>query len=324
MLKEISVEIIRKCPNNCLHCSSQSTINCNEKITYQKLVELVDDAKRLGLKTVCFSGGEPFLHPNLCEMVEYVHSLGLNSYIYSSGIYSDAKGKRSSIPPTILNRIAGKVTKIIINLEAAEPEVYDQIMGTKGCFKYLVETVKSAVEVGITLEAHFVPMRMNINQIEKVIEFCINSKITKISFLRFVAHGRGKTNKEKLLLSADERDRLEERLRELKDRYGQLIRIGTPLLGETEEAHCEAANGKLNIRYDGNVFPCEVFKNLDNNALGLTPSNINQESLYKIYNECEYLNRIREMIKCFSCEQNCENCIGQYILNKLNNGGNKQ
>ena len=89
MLKEISIEIIRKCPNNCLHCSSFSNKNCSEIIPYELFKKVVSGAKNLGLKTVCFSGGEPFLHPDIIEMIEYVYDIGLDSYVYSSGIYMD-------------------------------------------------------------------------------------------------------------------------------------------------------------------------------------------------------------------------------------------
>ena len=39
MLKEISIEVIRKCPNRCLHCSSCSNENCSEIISFDKFKE---------------------------------------------------------------------------------------------------------------------------------------------------------------------------------------------------------------------------------------------------------------------------------------------
>ena len=112
MLKEISIEIIRKCPNRCIHCSSFSTENCSEVIPFELFKEVVVGAKKIGLQTVCFSGGEPFLHPDIVNMVEFVHNQGINSYIYSSGIYMDDSNTRGPIPHEIFAQIANKVTKI--------------------------------------------------------------------------------------------------------------------------------------------------------------------------------------------------------------------
>ncbi len=318
MLKEISIEVIRKCPNNCVHCSSSSNASCAEKISFVKFKELIDSAKDLGLKTICFSGGEPFLHPDICEMINYISDHGLNSYIYSSGIYLDQNGNKTTVPKNILNQIANKVTKIILNIEAIDEDIYDTIMGTTGCFKFLKETIKSASNLKIQLEAHFVPMKLNINQIEKVIDFCFKENIAKVSFLRLVTHGRAKINESSLELSESELEDLRIKLLDIKNNKSYPIRIGTPILGETEESHCEAANGKLNIRFDGKVYPCEVFKNLDSKQLSIAPSSIYDTDLVTIYNTSDYLVKVRALIKKFSNEGNCENCIGQYILKQLN------
>lgn len=63
------------------------------------------------------------------------------------------------------------------------------------------------------------------------------------------------------MLSDTDLKEVEKILLKIREENIHSIRIGVPLLGETQESHCEAANGKLNIRYDGKVFPCEVFKN---------------------------------------------------------------
>lgn len=38
-MKQISIEIIQKCPNQCLHCSSLSSIECTLKIETDKVKE---------------------------------------------------------------------------------------------------------------------------------------------------------------------------------------------------------------------------------------------------------------------------------------------
>lgn len=65
----MSLEMIRKCPNHCLHCSSSSSTKCSEFISFDTFKKVVDSATNLHLQAVCFSGGEPFLHPNIIEMV---------------------------------------------------------------------------------------------------------------------------------------------------------------------------------------------------------------------------------------------------------------
>lgn len=323
MLKEISIEIIRKCPNRCLHCSSCSNENCLEIISLDKFKEVVSGAKKLGLRTVCFSGGEPFLHPNIVEMIDYVHCLKLDSYVYSSGIYMDDHKDNASIPPQLIKQISDKVTKIIFNIEAAEEDVYNTIMGTQGNFRFMKESIKCAVENGIVVEGHFVPNKLNMNQIEKTLEMCEALGVSKVSFLRLVMHGRTISNKEKLKLTNGELKEIERTLYKIYSENKRSIRIGVPLLGETQESRCEAANGKLNIRYDGRVYPCEVFKN---NRVGILedkiPGSIFESKIEDIYQSSEYLETVRELVKQFSCGGGCENCVGQYYMNVVE-GENK-
>ena len=86
MLREVSIEILSKCPNYCVYCSSLSDEQCSEMLEYEKFVSIVNDAVSLGASIICLSGGEPFLHPQIADMVAFTSSLGLQTYIYTSGI----------------------------------------------------------------------------------------------------------------------------------------------------------------------------------------------------------------------------------------------
>ena len=46
-MKQISIEIIHKCPNKCLHCSSCSDVTCTMKLDTDKVLNIIDSAKIL-------------------------------------------------------------------------------------------------------------------------------------------------------------------------------------------------------------------------------------------------------------------------------------
>ena len=85
-MKQISIEIIHKCPNKCLHCSSYSDITRTMKLSTDKILSIIDSAKKLNTEIISISGGEPFLHEGLVEIVQYAKMQGLKVYIYTSGI----------------------------------------------------------------------------------------------------------------------------------------------------------------------------------------------------------------------------------------------
>ncbi len=322
MLKEISVEIIRKCPNNCLHCSSMSNSQRQEKMQIEKFKELVNDAKLLGATTICLSGGEPFLHEDIAEMIKYVYDCGLAAYVYTSGIVFDDKGLYSEIPDFLLKSISKYISKIIFNIEAGTEKTYNKIMGTKGCYKKMQQSIITATKYNITAEAHFVPMKLNVNEIEDVVNLCNNIGVSKLSFLRLVVHGRAQQNEKILSLSYLEYKDLKNKLHKIESNSNLSIRIGVPLSNTDSCKKCEAARGKLNIKYDGKVYPCEVFKNFDFNCTlkGLKPTSIYEESLLHIYQNSEYLRLVRKSYDDYIKINSCESCLGQYLIQMENKG----
>lgn len=316
MLKEISIEIIRKCPNNCLHCSSLSNRVCTEQLPYDKFGEVISDAKELGAKVICLSGGEPFLHDRITDMVRLVSEYGMDCYIYTSGIVLDQHNQPTPIPPEILKQISGYAAKLIFNIEAGTEQTYDRLMGTKNCFKKMQQSAIHAAEAGLCTEAHFVPMRVNVNEINEAALLCKRIQISKISFLRLVLHGRAKENAALLTLTEQQILELKNQLSEFQEQSDLSIRIGVPLSLDLSCHRCEAASGKLNIKYDGGVFPCEVFKNysMEKSLGGLSPENIYQQSLLDIYNRSRYLCCVREMSERYAENCGCETCFGQYLI----------
>ena len=116
MLSEISIEILQRCPNRCIYCSSHSNPQATHIIPFEIIKNVIDEAKSLGCKTVCLSGGEPFLHPQILDIISYIAKQQLTCYVYTSGIYMKDE-VYSSLPNEYIEAIRGMVDKVIFNVE---------------------------------------------------------------------------------------------------------------------------------------------------------------------------------------------------------------
>ena len=132
-LQEISIEITQQCPNNCIHCSSYSSWDKSQTLPFEIICSVISDAVALGAKTICISGGEPFLHPKLKEIVDHIYASGAKCVIYSSGIYYDGQ-RYQSIPNNILLNIKDYTEKLIINYEASISKTYDKSYANTGYY----------------------------------------------------------------------------------------------------------------------------------------------------------------------------------------------
>ncbi len=309
-MKQVSVEIIQKCPNHCVHCSSLSGMDCTMKISTDKVKEVIDGMVKLDAEILSISGGEPFLHEGLLEIADYSKKKKLKTYIYTSGIRLDRSGGADTLDYDLLCSLKETgVDKIIFDLPAIEEEVYDRFMGTRGYLKYALKSIKASKKLGIYTEIHFVPTKLNVSQIDKVIAYAESLGLDMVSFLGLVPHGRAKGQEARLYLDKADNDKLKQKLNKI--RFSK-IRVGIPLQVNHKEYKCYAGRQKLCIRYDGGVFGCEAFKYMelmDENGRVIKPDSIYDKDIEDIFYHSEYLKKEREFVawqlKMQGCSENC-------------------
>lgn len=315
MLSEISIEILQRCPNRCIYCSSHSNPQATHIIPFEIIKNVIDDAKSLGCKTVCLSGGEPFLHPQILDIISYISKQQLTCYVYTSGIYIKDE-VYSSLPNEYIEAIRGMVDKIIFNVEADSSALYDQIMGTDvGGFAIMKKSIRDCVSSGLVVETHVVPMQVNFKHLKSIFEMCYQLGVSKVSILRLVLQGRALENLSLVKLSGEDNQKVTKLIKTLNEAYKGKVRIGLPYSDSNCRIYCKAASDKINIRYDGNVYPCEVFKDdMLNKKIGHEPDNISSASFLDIYNKSSYLNAVRKQIDAFKLEDGDETCYGQFKM----------
>ena len=98
-------------------------------------------------------------------------------------------------------------------------------MGTSGYQKFVFESINKAQNIGICTEIHFVPTKINLDEIDNIVKFAERAGVNKVSFLGLVPHGRAANNTEELVLDADENEKLKLKLEAINNNK---IRIGIP------------------------------------------------------------------------------------------------
>lgn len=317
MLYDVSLEILKKCLNNCLHCSSNSCHNSKTILGLDTIKQIIDDIIFIGAKRLCLSGGEPFLHPDIVEMIEYAAQKGLVVDVYSSGIMGEHNLEKSISKEMLLECKKRGLNRIMFNVQAADSVVYDTIMGTKGKYDLLIQSISNAKECQIDTEIHFVPMKQNYNQITNVVKLAEQLNVCCVSFLRLVPHGRAEDNKEKIMLSDEELRSIQKELYCLKE-TGKKVRIGLPLSRADVETKCHAVREKLYIKFDGSVYGCEAFKYIKfftEDMKEIIPGNVLDNRIGKIYNNSLFLDKSIELVDRYSEDCiGCENCPVQKFL----------
>lgn len=310
-LFEVTIELTQRCPNRCIYCSSLSSLGKAASIDFATVCQIVDDASMMGAQLINLSGGEPLLRGDIAEIAEYIHAKGMKIRLYSSGIYFD--GAYHSIPVGLLESLKGNVDNLIFNYETCEPELYGEIMGTVADnLKLLDKSIADALALGIRVEAHIVPMRCNYRQIPETLDKLYRMGVSKVSLLRLVPQGRVHEYEDKILVTEAEQSELDKILEELSARYGkEKLRLGKPYR-QGKYSSCMTGTIRLAVRYDGFVFPCGAFKDGVMKYGGFEPDSVFDKRLADIYENSEYIAKVREDLDTYYEGDVSEPCFGQY------------
>lgn len=312
-IEELFIEITNHCLQRCIHCSSDAGCNQYAEISFKNIHDVVQRLVPMGLQSVVLSGGEPFLHPDLFAIVDFLKSRGLRYSLYTCGVICGPQGP-ASIPDDVFERIKNNhLDKVIFSLHAGTQVTQARISGLSSSFPSVLASIRAAKKHDIEVEIHVVPMNVNYTELEQVLDIADELGVSKVSFLRFVPQGRGT---EQLRLTQDQFLGLQQLYRKYQNGYKRVkIRFGTPFNCITYRGgHCTAGVNKVLINAYGEILPCEAFKYLH----GQRPT-IYQQDIDEVWRSDSLLNELRaihvdSVSTCDACpyKDGCQGgCPGQ-------------
>lgn len=117
MIKDLCFEIIQTCPNSCKFCSSNSSKDKQTFISFEQFKKVINHfMNQEGIEEISISGGEPFLHPDLFNMVKFCKENKIRSVIFTSGIK-----RNQSLTEDLKTEIEKKWKQDLDKVEELEP-----------------------------------------------------------------------------------------------------------------------------------------------------------------------------------------------------------
>lgn len=294
-LRELCFEIVNDCYLNCIYCSSFDDFvrkKCKSYLPFSLIKQVIDDFYMLGGQLLELSGGEPLMHPELIDIVDYALNKNIDVVVYTSGILPDSYDVQD-----ILNRLRRVgLKKIVFNCQGLA-NVHDMLVRKQGSFTRLIGSIIYSKEIDLWVGIHFVPNRQNYSQIEQIYYFLEGLHVDELALLRLVLQGRARYNQSILEMGSLEYLEFFDCIHDLIQSDSHLIiRIGCPFniinikYPEQFEVHeCHAGIFSLDIMADGSVIPCPAFKDIPIARLG----NIFKDSLIEIWQKNGFLKELR-------------------------------
>lgn len=285
---QIKILVTSECNINCTHCF-RADKRSNEKLSNEKLLELIDFAANNQTRRLSFSGGEFFTHDFAYHLLDYCIRKDLEVTILTNAIDVNLKYFKAC---KARDKISFQVS--IDGLRIA----HDSRRG-EGNFDKTMSNVISLFQLGYKITASMVMDVHNYRDIIKVLDipFFNSFNCLPVAYM----------NTEIQKLNAVDPATIEE----YNAVISMLYKRDTQFCGA--DYRCHMFPYGLGIRYDGNVYPCAVARDYDLFCMG----NISDKTIDEVI---ESFLRTPEGKAILSYEKNdiqkCNSCEANKICNR--------
>jgi radical SAM protein with 4Fe4S-binding SPASM domain len=297
---------------NCIHCRNGKLASSEiTELTYEECIRIFHEAHELGCESINIGGGEPLLHKDVYKIINYVSkycytSLLTNGYIIDDEIAHKLKKT--------------KVDMVQISLDSSTPEKHNKIRNSKNAYLNVRRAVEALTNCEISTCFMVTVSNYNIDELEEILKFATELKVTLVNFRRLIPQGSGNLNFGNLNPSFDKISKFLEKVKSLETQFNIGIclfpffsfknkniadeYLKSPL--EVAEGGCSAGVTGLSVSSNGNIQLCP--------HIPISLGNIKNDVLYKIWFENYTILKLRNRKnlkgKCGICKFNnvCGGC----------------
>ncbi|SMD36351.1 Radical SAM superfamily enzyme, MoaA/NifB/PqqE/SkfB family [Reichenbachiella faecimaris] len=282
-------------------CNYYVTYRCNAKcsfcdiwekpspyVTLKNVQENLLALKKLGVKVIDFTGGEPLLHQQIDQFCALAKEMGFITTLTTNAL----------LYPKFAERLKGMVDMLHFSLDTADKEKHDAMRGV-ACFDFVMESIEMAKSLGERPDILFTVFEDNKEDIQAVYEkICLPNDLMLILNPAFEYNQVGDSLSSKTL---DELERWGKKKNVfLNQAFIELRRDGG---NHISDPVCKAASTTLVISPENElVLPCY--------HLGERSFPING-NLASLYHSTDVQNQIATEGKLQACEGCTINCYMQ-------------
>jgi pyrroloquinoline quinone biosynthesis protein E len=277
-------ELTYGCPLHCPYCSNPVEYPGGRELSTAEWRRVFEEAARMGVLHVGFSGGEPLRRADLAELVAAARAIGLYTNLITSAV-----GLHRQRAAEL--REAG-LDSIQISFQSDQESLADQIAGTSA-HAIKLQAAKIVRQLGFPLTVNVVLHRGNIGRLNQIISMAAELQAERLELANAQYYGWAFQNRAALLPT---RKQITEAIEVVglrrKQMLGQMnILFVTPDYYSERPKPCMNgwASRFLTVNPVGDVLPCPTASAIQ----GMRFDNIRAHPLAWIWEQSESFNRFR-------------------------------
>jgi radical SAM protein with 4Fe4S-binding SPASM domain len=260
----------------------------------EKCKKVIDKLDKLGVLSIHFTGGEPFIRNDFLEVLKYAAQYNFSLTVLSNGTLIDKKTAKE------LGKL--NLTYVQISLDGSKASIHEKIRGVRGCFDRTLKGIRNLVREGVRVAIATTFSKYNVKDAKRIYKLAEELGVSAFLFGFVFPVGRGKEHYNCLSLSINEIKEIQKFLLE-KEKKGKVPVYIDENVGKFEKGIwrppiCKAGRTMISISAEGNIILCPMLPNI---VLG----NAERDDILSIWKKSKILTYIRNIKnvkgECKSC-----------------------
>ncbi|OHD22517.1 MAG: radical SAM/SPASM domain-containing protein [Spirochaetes bacterium GWB1_66_5] len=181
----IAWEVTRRCPLSCRHCrASAADRDYAGELDTAECFRFLDGVAAFAGPIIILTGGEPMAREDIYRIAEHGTSLGLRMVMAPCGLLMDRDSTRRIID-------AG-IRRISLSIDGADRETHDAFRRVDGAFDSVLRAAALAREQGLEFQVNTTVTRLNVGQLDKILELAVSLGAAGYHPFLLVPTGRGR------------------------------------------------------------------------------------------------------------------------------------
>lgn len=306
------------CDKNCIYCYFDNKIKKIEEdlLSSEEVFDIIDKLYQVGVYSITFTGGEPFLRKDIFEIINYASSKKIHSIITTKHFFYDKE---------LLNIKSKKYVHIDLSFDTDKKEFEYKYYKSRNHIKKMYRNIELFKKIGIDFKVSICITAETLDSIFSFLNNLFLSGVYQINLVRCRFDDEDKIDKSKhdLMINIDkwsefisELDRLDPKIKKIIS-YDPVNSSSDKIKKNSicQDLYEGCVNGKtcISIMPNGNAVICEHARYSKKNVLG---------DLIK--NDIRYVwkNENLEIVKKVDTQsinyEICSKCIAKKICNKKN------
>lgn len=186
-LRTIYFYLTPECNLACRHCwiapRFRNARTASEYLPLHLFQTVVEQAIPLGMTGIKLTGGEPFLHPDILDILQIAREHDLDVTVETNG---------TLITPELAESLVTcKNLFVSVSLDGADADMHEWVRGVRGSFNAVMEGVRTLITTGIRPQVIMSLFNRNVGQIADLVAMVEEMGVDSVKFNIIQPSARG-------------------------------------------------------------------------------------------------------------------------------------